>query len=293
MSHVTGLIDDVLTGRVLSADDDAAFRAHLRGCEGCRAKYDQGVQLLRLARGHAGALAPGEAERAVVRAVRLARPMPGSFSFPWRFAFAGAALAAALMLTVLAWPRPKVGSLLSASRGLTIDGIAAGKDTVIFAGASIATEKEDAALLLEDEDEKRGLLLRPASKLKAYSPDEVTLESGRVRVQVKKAGHPFLVRTETLRVVQNTAGVFIVERKPAGTTLIAVHQGSVVVRGGSADVELKEGQEVELSAAGLSPARPAGTSALIEDRGDGTVWDAIVRFLRQLMDVIAKALSGD
>lgn len=75
--------------------------------------------------------------------------------------------------------------------------------------------------------------------------------------------------------------------------LIAVHQGSVVVRGGSADVELKEGQEVELSAAGLSPARPAGTSALIEDRGDGTVWDAIVRFLRQLMDVIAKALSGD
>jgi Putative zinc-finger/FecR protein len=292
MSHVSGLIDDVLTGRVLSASDDAAFREHLRGCEPCRHQYDQGVGLLRLARGGAEAMGPGELERTAVRAVRLSKPMPASFTFPWRIAFSAAALAAALVLTVLAWPKPKVGSLLSASPGLTVNGIAAGKDMALFAGAQISTEREDAALLLSDDTEKRGLLLRPSTKLTAWSPDEVALDAGRVRVQVRRAGAPFQVRVEALRVVQRTAGVFIVEKRMNGT-LVAVHQGTVVVRGSGTEVELKEGQELELTAAGLSPARPAQATALIEDRGDGTVWNAIVRFLRQLMDVIAKALAGD
>ena len=47
-------IEDVLTGRVLSARDDETFRAHLRGCEACRATYDRGLAVLRLARGGHG-----------------------------------------------------------------------------------------------------------------------------------------------------------------------------------------------------------------------------------------------
>jgi hypothetical protein len=292
MSHELGRIDEVLTGRVLSGEEDIAFRAHLRGCEGCRAKYDDGVALLRLARGSSEAVGPDELARASTRALRLARPVPGSVTLPWRLIFAGAAVAAALMLTVLAWPRARVGSLLSASSGVTIDGAVASKDATIFAGARISTERDDAALLLANETEKRGLLLRPGTQVRAWSPDEVGLEAGRLRVQVKKPGEPFEVRVESLRVVQRTAGIFIVERKPTGT-LIAVHQGSVVVRGAGAELEVKEGQEVELTQTGLSPPRAAASMSLLEDRGDGTVWNAIVRFLRQMLDVIAKALAGD
>ncbi|MFZ5438995.1 MAG: zf-HC2 domain-containing protein [Myxococcota bacterium] len=292
MSHVKGLIDDVVTGRVLSSEDDTRFREHLRACSDCRAHFDLSVGVLRLARGGGEALAPGEAERAKARAVRLVRPVEGTTTLPWRLIFASAALAAALVLAIVAWPRSQVGLVLTAGRGVNVDGAPANKDTVILAGAVISTEKEDAAVLLEHDGDKHGLLLRPATTLRAWDADEVGLESGRVRVQARKADHPFVVRAESLRVVQEVAGVFIVERRANGT-LVAVHQGAVVVRASAGEVELKEGQEVELTSAGLSTARPVVAGTLIEDRGDGTVWDAIVRFLRQLLDAIAKALSGD
>jgi hypothetical protein len=292
MSHLTSQIDDVLSGRVLSAREDARFRAHLRDCVACRKHYDDTAGLLRLARGHADALAPGERARLEARAIRLARPVAGTASFPWRLVFAGAALAAALVLTVVALPRSTIGRVLASSAGLKLDGVAAGKDAVVLARAEISTEKEDAAILLVGPRGRRGLLLRPGTRLIALSSDEVKLESGRLRVQVKKANEPFAVRVDDLRVLQPGTGTFVVERR-GENTLVAVHQGSVVVSATDQQVELKEGQETELSHGVLSPARPAGANALVEDRGDGSVWDAIVRFLRQLVDVIGKALAGD
>lgn len=292
MRHVTSQSDAVLSGRVLAAEDDAHFRAHLRECAACREHYDRTASVLRLARGNAEALAPGEAWRLHVRAVRLARPVAGSATFPWRIAFASAAVAAALVLTVLAWPRSPVGRVLASGAGLRLDGVLVGNDAVVFAGASISTEKEDAAILLESARGRRGLLLRPGSRLTALSSEEVRLEAGRVRVQVKKASHPLAVRVDELRVVQPGAGTFVVEQR-ASSTLVAVHQGAVVVSARGQQVELAEGQETELSGGSLAPARPVGVNALVEDRGDGTVWDAILRFLRQLIDVIARALAGD
>ncbi|MDP1827161.1 MAG: FecR domain-containing protein [Archangium sp.] len=292
-NHVTSLSDAVLSGRVLSADDDARFRDHLRACAPCREHYDRTASVLRLARGNAEALAPGEAQRLEVRAGRLARPIAGSATFPWRIAFASAAVAAALVLTVLAWPRSAVGRVLAAGPGLRLDGVLVGKDAVVFAGAQISTEKEDAAILLESARGRRGLLLRPGTRLTTPSSDEVRLEAGRVRVQVKQPSDPFAVRADELRVVQPGAGTFVVEQRSA-STLVAVHQGAVVVVSARGQqVELSEGQETELSGGSLAPARPASANALVEDRGDGTVWDAILRFLRQLIDVIAKALAGD
>ena len=142
MSHVLSQIDDVVGGQLLSAEADAKFRAHLRGCTACREHYDRSVQVLRLARGSADALAPGEAQRLEVRAVRLAKPIAGMPSFPWRFAFAAAAVAAALVLTVAAWPRSPVGRVLAASSGLRLDGAVAGKDAVVFAGSELSTFAE-------------------------------------------------------------------------------------------------------------------------------------------------------
>lgn len=292
MSHVTSQIDDVLGGRLLSAEDDVKFRGHLRACAQCREQYDRTFSLLRLARGNAEALAPGEAQRLKVRALRLAKPIPGSATFPWRLAFAGAAVAAALVLTVLAWPRSPVGRVLAASNGLRIDGAVATRDAVVFAQSELTTEKQDAAILLESARGRRGLLLRPSTRLSVSSSEEVKLEAGRLRVQVKKATEPFAVRADELRVVQAGAGTFVVEKR-AESTLVAVHQGSVMVTARGDQVELREGQETELSGGALAPARPAGATALVEDRGDGTVWDAILRFLKQLLDVIARALAGE
>lgn len=289
MSHVTALIDEVLTGRVLSEADDAGLRAHVRECDTCRAHYDQTLGLLRLTR---AGTAPGELERAKVRAVRLARPAePTPSPWPWKAAFAGALALAAVMVAFFLWPRAQVGVVLQAGKGLTVDGVVATRDLVILERAVVNSEREDSALLLRDEVHKRGVLLRANTSVRVLSVDELELLSGRVRLQVKDPKEPLVVRTEALRVVQDTAGVFIVEKRPAGT-LIAVHQGKVVVRGAGTSVELNEGQEAELTpTGGLSTARPVASTSLIEDRGDGTVWGAILRFLRQLLDVIAKALG--
>lgn len=290
MSHVTTLIDEVLTGRVLSAADDASFREHLRGCEACRGEYDRKLSVLRAA---GGGVAPGELERATARAVRLVKPVSATPVFSWGWlGWSSAALATAVALLITLWPRHPVGSVLVAGKGVTVDGVVATKDLVLLEGAVVVTDKEDAALLIKDDAEKRGVLLRSGTRAVVRSVDQLELTQGRLRVQVKEAHRPLTVKTETLRVVQDTAGVFVIDERPTGT-LIAVHQGKVVVRGSGADVELAEGQEVELTSQGLSPARPVAANSLVEDRGDGSVWGAILRFLKQLVDAIGRALSGE
>lgn len=289
MSHVSSSIARVLSGEMSSAEDDAAFRGHLRSCAQCRAEYDEAASVLRLARGHVDAVAPGELERLTKRATRLVKPEVAPI-FPWRYAFVGAAIAVTLVLTVLLWPRTPVGTVLVASKGLLLDGVAVGKDAVIYEDTVISTEKEDAAILLEGAKGRRGLLLRPNTRVRAYSSDEVGLVGGRVRVQVAKTTAPFMVRVDDSRVVQSQPGVFAVETKATGT-LVAVHQGSVQVSARGGSVEVKEGQQTEVIDGAPSVSKSATASALIEDRGNGSVWDAILRFLKQLVDAIAHALE--
>ena len=58
------------------------------------------------------------AQRMELRAARLAKPIAETATFPWRFAFMGAAVAAAVVLTVLAWPRSPAGRVLASAAGL-------------------------------------------------------------------------------------------------------------------------------------------------------------------------------
>lgn len=292
MSHVDSLITDVLTGRALSPEDDAAFRSHVRGCEKCRAKYDEGMTVLRLARGHQDALAPGELQRLQNRAAWLARPMePRRFAFSWRFAFVGAAVAVAALLVVLLAPRTPVGHVLVASKGLTLDGVLVGKDAVIYEDTVVGTDKEDAAILLEGARGRRGVLLRPNTRLRVTTSDDATLQGGRVRVQALKSEAPFTLRADASRVVQSAPGVFVTEARPTGT-FVAVHQGNVNVSAPGGSVEVKESQETEVINGTPGPVKTVTANALVEDRGDGTVWDAIVRWFRQLIDTIGRALAG-
>lgn len=292
MRHVRGTIDAVAAGKVLPAQEDAAFRAHVRGCEACRAHYDATVGALRLARGGPEAFAPAEAERLTARAVALARPAPVTRPW-WRWALVPAAFAAAVALAVLAWPRQPVGKVLVAGAGFTVDGAPGAKDAVVLAGAELATDEADAAVLLEGPHGRRALLLRPHTRLKVPSADDAELEAGRVRVQLKPGAEPFRVETPDGATVTSAGGVFVAERRD-DNTLVAVHAGEARVDSDGASVTLKDGQETQVDLSGaLAPVRTASANALVEDRGDGSVWDAIVRFLRGIIDAIGRALSAD
>ncbi|MEW5739236.1 MAG: FecR domain-containing protein [Myxococcota bacterium] len=292
MRHVRGTIDAVATGKVLTGDEDARLREHLRSCEDCRSHYDITVGVLRLARGGPQAWAPGEAQRMTARAVALTGKPPDR-PFPWwRLVWGGVAVAAAASILVLAWPRAPIGTVLIAGAGFTVDGKPAVKDQVVLEGAVLATADRDAAVLLEGPRGRRALLLRPRTSLKATSADQVALQSGRVRIQLK-VGEPFTVGTPEGAEVSASGGVFIAERRDQGT-LVAVHEGKVDVRSGLQAVTVREGQETVVDVSGqLAPARTASANALVEDRGDGSVWDAILRFLRSVVDAIGRALSGE
>lgn len=291
MSHVRGTIDAVAAGKQLAPDEDAAFRAHLRGCADCRAHYDATVGVLRLARGGADAWAPGEAARLTARAVALAKPAPATKPW-WRYALAPAALVAAVVLAIVLWPREPVGKVLVSSAGFTVDGAPGAKDAVVLAGAELATDDADAAVLLDGPHGRRALLLRPHTRLRVPSSDDAELESGRVRVQLKP-GEAFHVKTPEGATVACAGGVFVAERKSEGT-LVAVHQGEATVTSGDVSVTVDDGQETQVALSGaLAPVRTAGPTALVEDRGNGSVWDAILRFLRGILDAIGRALSAD
>jgi hypothetical protein len=292
VSHVRRTIDAVATGTLLAPDEDAAFRAHLRRCGECRAHYDATMGVLRLARGGATAWAPGEAARLAARAVALAKPPPAAKPW-WRFALVPAALAAAIALAVVAWPREPIGRVLVTAKGFTVDGAPAAKDVVVRAGAELATDEADAAVLLEGVHGRRALLLRPHTRLRVRSADDAQLESGRVRVQLKAGGEPFRLTTPEGAVVASASGVFVAERKAEGT-LVAVHLGAATVTSGANSVTVQSGQETQVDVSGaLAPVRTAGPNALVEDRGSGSVWDAILRFLRGILDAIGRALNTD
>jgi ferric-dicitrate binding protein FerR (iron transport regulator) len=277
---------------VLPPGDDAVFRAHLRGCDECRAHYDATMGVLRLARGGPTAFAPAEAERLTARAVALARPAPAPRPW-WRWAVLPAAFVTAVALAILGWPRQPVGKVLVAGGGFTVDGAPGAKDAVLLAGAELVTDEADAAVLLEGPHGRRALLLRPHTRLKVPSADDAKLEAGRVRVQLKPGAEAFRVETPEGATVTSAGGVFVAERRD-DNTMVAVHTGEARVDSADASVTLKAGQETQVDLSGaLAPVRPASANALVEDRGGGSVWDAIVRFLRGIIDAIGKALGGD
>ena len=290
MSHVRGMIDAVAEGATLSPGDDQAFREHLRGCADCRAHYDATVGVLRLARGGPEAWAPGEAQRLTARAAALATPAPKTSRPWWPAALGVGAVVAAVVLAVVAWPRVPVGKVLIAGAGFTVDGAPATKDQVVLAGAVLATADADAAVLLEGAHGRRAVLLRPRTSLRVGSADDVALDAGRVRVQLK-VGEPFRLDTAEGASVTARGGIFVAERKTDGTQ-VAVHQGEVNVASPRGTLALKDGQETTVGLSGdLAPARTASANALVEDRGDGSVWDAILRFLRSVVDAIGRALD--
>ncbi len=290
MSHPTSLIAEVLDGKQLSSEDDAALLRHLAECEACRKAWDDGVRLLRAARGGGEAAAPGELSRMTRRAVAIARsPAAEAEASPeTRRWWLLAPLAAAAVLLVLLWPaqRAVIGRVLVAGAGLEIDGQKAVADQPVLEGAVVTSRDGDSALII---DADRGVLLRKGAVMALPGAAEATVLAGRARFAVKPGHGPFAVRSGPVR-VEVVGTIFVVDRKGADETLVAVHRGTVNVSDPHGTVQVKDGQECLATATALSPARPAGPSALEEDRGGNWLAELFAR-LTTLVEAVRQAIG--
>lgn len=247
---------------------ETRLRRHLHSCERCRAYYDEGVRLLRAARGVAGA--PGSNEDArLLRLVMTGLHDGGSPSaLPRRalFAFAGVAAAAAVILiAVRTFPlTPVVGRVVSLSGEATIGEVSAALDTEIASDVPVEVRTGEMVISLEGG---RTALLRAGAKVRlARGADTVTLEQGRGRFTVTPGQGDFAVVAGTT-VVSVKGTTFIVERKSADDTLVAVHEGVVEVSADKGSVRLLDGQETTVKGGQPSAARAASRESLVEDRG--------------------------
>jgi ferric-dicitrate binding protein FerR (iron transport regulator) len=263
-------------------------RQHLAACTPCQKRFDDGVLMLRAARGGLEQPGLGELDRIVARATAITE---GNVAYqPLSRRVWGVALfaAAAGALLVLLWPTPTVGKVLTAGAELTIDGQPAAVDQPVPRGAKVIAAKGDSALLL---DGQRGVLLREGAIARVEGAgDRVSLEQGRARFSVKPNAGRFLVlagKTE----VEVKGTVFVVDRKTNEETLVAVHRGEVEVRDGQKAVAVKGGQETTVKAQVASPAVEVRPGSLAEDRGDGLL-DMILRALRKVLTAIDEAVGG-
>lgn len=261
-------IDRYLAGELAPAAE-AKLRAHLRGCDRCRAHYDEGVELLRAAR--AGGWAPGERQRLIELAnapAGIERPRtPGLRPplFPW--ALAAVAAVAIAGLFALITRAPAVGIVVARRGEVRIDGRVAEPGQPVPAGALITSPVGETLVRLDNGAEA---LLREGTAVRFASGGAVVrLSYGRARFQVQRPGgaaNPFAVELAVSRVeVEGT--IFAVERRDGGEELVAVHEGKVRVRARNTEVSLTSGMETTVSGGTIAAPRPAARRSLEEDRG--------------------------
>ncbi|MFZ5471836.1 MAG: FecR domain-containing protein [Myxococcota bacterium] len=264
LGHPRGRIDRYLARGDLSVDGEAALRAHLTACEACRAYYDEGVLLLRAARGSLEAEGLGERARLTRRARAVTAPRRASplATWPWLVAPA-AALGLALAAFLVFSPPAVLGTVVASSGGLFIDGRPVEEGARVKAGEWVHAAKGDGALLLEHN---RAVLLREGARLRFDHRGQLAeLEAGRARFAVEQGQGVFEVRAGEVRVTV-LGTVFAVERKKEGAALVGVHEGRVRVKANN-EVVLAAGEETTVSGGEAQPARAAGPRALEEDRG--------------------------
>jgi ferric-dicitrate binding protein FerR (iron transport regulator) len=196
------------------------------------------------------------------------------------------AAVAAAVLVVMVWPAREVGRVLVAGAGLEIDGQKAVVDQPILEGSTVTARDGDSALIV---DADRGILLRKGAVVAVSGPADVSVLAGRARFAVKPGHGPFAVRSGAVR-VEVVGTIFVVDRREAEETLVAVHRGTVNVTDPHGKVQVKDGQECLATAAALSPARPAGARSLEEDRGGNWLQELWAR-LAGLVDALRQAIG--
>lgn len=248
-------IDAYLTGDVRSAEAEEALRLHLASCADCRTYYDEGLALMRAARGGGDLPAAGELERLNRRAGHL-DSVPRD-DLPRRALVAAAAAVAVVLLLVIALPSraPVVGTLAVAGPRALVSGKAASAGAEVREGELVVAVEGIVVLALEGG---RDVTLAEGTVLAVYAgASDTSLESGHAHFAVEPGRGAFAVRAGATRVeVKGT--VFAVSRKTPDDVAVAVARGRVEVSGTKGAVTLDEGQRTAVGRDGV----PAPPSAL-------------------------------
>ncbi|MBS2029093.1 MAG: FecR domain-containing protein [Deltaproteobacteria bacterium] len=288
---------------------EVKLRAHLRGCEPCRAFYDDEVRLLRAFAGDVRRPTPAELSRLVRRT--LAEVAPGAprpeskpswvdawIFEPWRQLTIGlVAASVAVLLVVFAGVQlessgrvsgaPSLAAAVSTTREATVDGAVAMDGTGVFAGTEIAVGKSG-AVELQLVRGGRVRLFPETRVVLGPRGETVELRSGRVWCDIDPGVGGFSVHTDNA-VARVLGTSFVVEREASGATEVRVLSGAVQVQdsGHRGEVVVHGGQKSEVRAeAAPSPASHYDPSDDLSawDR----LWRSIGRFLRGIGRVFSK-----
>lgn len=255
-------IDAYLTGEQRSAGAEAALRLHLASCLDCRAYYDEGLALMRAARGGRDRPAAGELERLSRRAGNL--ETPARDDLPKRALTAVVATLAAGLLLVVHLPSRKaiVGTVAVAGPRIIVGGKLASAGAEVREGEFVAAVEGTVVLGLEGG---REVTLGEGTVLAVYrGASETSLEAGQAHFAVEPGRGPFSVRAGSTRVdVRGT--VFAVSRKTPDDVTVAVARGRVEVSGNKGAVTLDEGQRTAVGRDGVPATPSALQSADAED----------------------------
>lgn len=282
LGHPRRRIDRYLSSGDLSIPAEEELRAHLRGCEECRAYFDEGALLLRATRGGGPGL--GELERLERRAVALARPSSARQAKPllWpRLALAGAAVVALAIGAAALLGGSEVGEVRVAGEALHADGrpVAAGEK--LRAGQQLEAVRGESVLELA---RGRKVLLREGARARVERGGaRVALERGRAWFSVRRGEGEFVVAAGDAE-VSVLGTTFAVERR-RDETVVSVTEGKVKVKGARSEVLVPAGEETTVSGGLARPPRP---TRLLDDR---ELFERVLRRGEELLKGIGKDLD--
>lgn len=247
-------IDAYLTGDPRSAEAEEALRLHLASCADCRVYYDEGLALMRAARGGRDLPAAGELQRLARRAGHLETVPRDDLQRRGLVAIA-VALAALLLVFFLPSRPPVVGTVAVTGPRAVVGGSPARAGGEVREGELVVAVEGSLVLALEGG---RDVTLAEGTVLAVYTgASETSLESGHAHFAVEPGRGAFVVRAGATRVdVKGT--VFAVSRKTPDDVTVAVARGRVEVSGTKGAVMLDEGQRTAVGRDGV----PAPPSAL-------------------------------
>ena len=288
---------------------EGKLRVHLRGCEPCRAYYDDEVRLLRAFAGDVRRPTPAELERLVRRSLAevapsAPRPEPkpswvDAWIFePWRQVTIGlVAASVALVLVALAGVQlessgrvsgtPSLAAAVFMAREAAVDGAPVVEGAGVYAGAELAVGKSG-AVELQLVRGGRVRLFPETRVVLGPRGEAVELRSGRVWCDIDPGLGGFSVRTDNA-VARVLGTSFVVERESSGATDVRVLSGAVQVQdsGQRGEVVVHGGQKTEVRA----EAAPSPVSHY-DPSDDLSAWDwlwrSIGRFLRGIGRVFSK-----
>lgn len=295
MTHPRRTLEAYLEGR-LSPAREARVADHLRGCEACRARYDEAVRLRRALAGDPSAPTPQEravlarrvADRVRSGALGTGERAPLPASRPVQLAFgtaAAVALAVGLFVAFGLSASPVVGEIRTAT-GVTVDGRPAEPGTPVHAGERLATAAEGLAVV--DLVERGTMRVFPGTRLAVGGgAEEVRLLGGEVWFRIQPGHGRFVVRTA--RGTAEVLGTSFVVEDRGETMEVRVLEGRVRVEDRDHLGQVRVGANQKTL---IAPKGPPSPPLRYDPRDDENAWERFWRSVWQALQGAVEAVKG-